>query len=129
MKLPPSLMSQKLTHSFGEFCPLVPRPVFAISIAAHSRFAKAEEKALRAILAEAVNILGDNNTLSAHVLRTIPRSHLGDLPLIKYLIDFLDRKGIYMQFFQQLCSAIVTKGRSPLWSQAWFNNIYAGSES
>ena len=92
LKLPPNSMSQKLTHSFGEFCPLVPRPVFAMSIAAHSRFAKAEEKALRAILAEAIDILGDNNTLFAHGMNTIPRGHLGDLPLIKYLVDSLDRK-------------------------------------
>jgi len=129
LKLPPNSMSQKLTHSFGEFCPLVPRPIFAMSIAAHSRFAKAEEKALRSILAEAIDILGDSNSLYAHALHAIPCGHLGDLPLIKYLVDSLDRKGVYLQFSQQLCIALVTKGRSPLWSQAWFTNIYAGSES
>jgi hypothetical protein len=62
-------------------------------------------------------------------MNTIPRGHLGDLPLIKYLVDSFDRKGIYLQFSQQLCIALVTKGRSPLWSQAWFTNIYSGSES
>ena len=118
LKLPPNCMSQKLTHSFGEFCPINPRPIFAVSIAAHSRFAKAEESALRSILAEATDILGDHNTLFAHVMHTIPCGHLGDLPLIKYLFDSLDRKGIYLQFSQQLCAAIVTKGRSPVWSQA-----------
>jgi len=100
-----------------------------MSIAAHSRFAKAEEKALRSILAEAIDILGDSNSLYAHALHAIPCGHLGDLPLIKYLVDSLDRKGVYLQFSQQLCTALVTKGRSPLWSQAWFTNIYAGSES
>ena len=98
LKLPPNCMSQKLTHSFGEFCPINPRPIFAVSIAAHSRFAKAEESALRSILAEAIDILGDHNTLFAHVMDTIPRGHLGDLPLIKYLFDSRDRKGIYLQF-------------------------------
>jgi len=129
LKLPPNSMSQKLTHSFGEFCPLVPRPIFAMSIAAHSRFAKAEEKALRSILAEAIDILGDSNSLFAHAMHAIPCGHLGDLPLIKYLVDSLDRKGVYLRFSQQLCTALVTKGRSPLWSQAWFTNIYSGSES
>ena len=33
-----------------------------------------------------------------------------------------------MQFSQQLCAAIVTKGRNPVWSQAWFSNIYSGPE-
>ena len=47
LKLPLNCMSQKLTRSFGEFCPINPRPFFAISIAARSRFAKAEESALR----------------------------------------------------------------------------------
>ena len=129
LKLPPNCMSQKLTHSFGEFCPINPRPIFATSIAAHSRFAKAEESALRTILAEAIHILGDHTTLAAHVRHAIPHGPFGDLPLIQYLFDSLDRKGIYLQFSQQLCAAIVTKGRSPVWSQAWYTNIYSGPES
>jgi len=118
-------MNQKLTHTLGGFCPINPKPFFALSIAAHSRFAKAEESALRTMQGEALQILGDHNTLAAHVRHAIPQGPFGDQPLIQYLFDSLDRKGIYLQFSQQLCAAIVTKGRSPVWSQAWFSNIYA----
>ena len=128
LKLPPNCMKQKLTHTLGEFCPLSPKPIFALSIAAHSRFAKAEEVALRAMHGEALHLLGDNNTVAAFAMHAIPTGCSGDRPLIQYLFDSLDKKGIYMQFSQQLCSAIVTKGRSPNWSQAWFYNIYSGPE-
>ena len=77
---------------------------------------------------EALHILGDHNTLAAHVRHAIPQGPSGDQPLIQYLFDSLDRRGIYLQFSQQLCAAIVTKGRSPVWSQAWFTNIYSGPE-
>ena len=121
-------MNQKLTHPLGEFCPISPKPLFALTIAAHSRFAKAEEVALRTMQAEALQILGDYNTLAAHVRHAIPNGPYGDKPLIQYLFDSLDRQGVYLQFSQQLCAAIVTKERSPVWSQAWFSNIYSGPE-
>ena len=35
LKLPPNCMNQKLTHTLGEFCPISPKPFFALSIAAH----------------------------------------------------------------------------------------------
>ena len=117
-------MHQKLTHTLGGFCPISPKPLFALSIAAHSRFAKAEEVAMRTMQGEASQILGDSNTLAAHVRHAIPNGPNGDKPLIQYLFDSLDRRGLYLQFSQQLCAAIVTKGRSPVWSQAWFSNIY-----
>ena len=86
-------MRPKATHSFGEFCPINPGPIFAMSIAAHSRFAKAEESALRTILAEAIHILGDNNTLAAHVMHAIPRGPFGDFPLLStYLILWTGRE-------------------------------------
>ena len=44
------------------------------------------------------------------------------------LFDSLDYNGVYLQFVQQVRSALVTRGRSPNWSQAWFYNIYSGSE-
>ena len=47
LKLPPDCMKQKCTYALGEFCPLSPKPIFTLSIAAHSRLAKAEEVALR----------------------------------------------------------------------------------
>ena len=128
LKLPPNCMNQTLAHSFGEFCPINPKPVFALPIAAHSRLAKAEESALRIMQGEALQILEDYNTLAARVRHAIPQGPFGDLPLIQYLFDSLDRKGIYLQFSQQLCAAIVTKGRSPVWSQAWFSNIKSGPE-
>ena len=37
LKLPPNCMKQKLTHSLGELGALSPKPIFAPSIAAHSR--------------------------------------------------------------------------------------------
>ena len=47
LKLPPNCMSQKLCHTFDIFCPISPRPIVALCLAAHSRFAKAEAAALR----------------------------------------------------------------------------------
>ena len=61
-------MKQKLTHTLGEFCPLSPKLIFALSIAAHSRFAKTEEVALRLMQGEALQLLGNNNTDEAMIL-------------------------------------------------------------
>jgi len=77
---------------------------------------------------EALHLLGDNNALAGFAMHAIPSGCSGDRPLIQYLFDSLDRKGVYLQFSQQLCSAIVTRGRSPKWSQAWCYNIYSGPE-
>ena len=75
-------MNQKLTHTLGEFCLINPKPIFAFAIAAHSRFAKAEESALRTMQGEALQILGDHNTLAAHVRHAIPQGPSGDQPVI-----------------------------------------------
>ena len=112
----------------GEFCPLRPKLIFASSIAAHSRFAKAEEVALRAMHGEALHLLRDNNTLVGYATNAIPPGISGDRPLIEYLFDSVDRKGVYLQFFEQLCAAVVAEGRGPRCSQAWFYNIYSGPE-
>ena len=53
-------MSQKLCHSFDIFCPISPRPIVALCLAAHSRFAKAEAAALRLLHSEALEVLGDS---------------------------------------------------------------------
>ena len=98
LKLPPNCMNQRLTHTLGEFCPISPKPLFALSIAAHSRFAKAEEVALRTMQAEALQIFGDYNTPAAHVRHAISNGPNGDKPLIQYLFDSLDRGGVYLQF-------------------------------
>ena len=87
-------MNQELTLTLGEFCPISPKPFFALSIAAHSRFAKAEEVALRTMQGEALQILGDYNTLAAHVRHANPNGPNGDKPLIQYLFDSLDGRGI-----------------------------------
>ena len=81
LKLPPNCMNQKLTHTLGEFCLINPKPIFALSVAAHSRFAKAEESALRTMQGEALQILGDHNTLAIHVRHAIPQGPSGDSPL------------------------------------------------
>ena len=94
IKLPPNCMKQKLTHILGEFSPLSPKP-FALSIAAHSRFAKAEEVALRAMQGEALQILGDHNSLASYALHSIPPGCSGDKALVQYLFDSLDRQGVY----------------------------------
>ena len=39
-------------HTFGEFCAISPKPIFSLCIAAHGRFAKAEEVALRHLQSE-----------------------------------------------------------------------------
>ena len=56
----------------GEFCALSPKAIFALSIAAHSKFARAEEVALRLTQGKALQLLGDHNTLAAHVRQSIP---------------------------------------------------------
>ena len=78
-------MNQKLTHTLGEFCLIDPKSIFALPIAAHSRFAKAEESALRTMRGEALQILGDHNTLAAYVRHAIPQGPSGDQPLVQYL--------------------------------------------
>ena len=128
LKLPPNSMSQKLTHTFGEFCPMSPKPIHALCIAAHSRFAKVEEVAIRKIQGEALTVLGDNSSLAAFACSCIPSVRNGDKPLIESLLDSLYYRGIYLQHSLQLHSALMTKGRSPKWSQAWFYNIYACQE-
>ena len=75
-------MNQKLTHTLGEVCSMSLKLIFALSIAAHSRFAKAEEVALRLLQGEALQLLGDHNTLAAHVSHSIPSGCSGDKALV-----------------------------------------------
>ena len=105
-KLPPKCTKQKLTHTLGEFFPFSHKPIFAFSIAAHSRFAKAEEVALRAMQGEALQILGDHSTLAAYASHSIPLGCSGDKALVQYLFDSVDRNGVYLQLSQQLCFAL-----------------------
>ena len=77
---------------------------------------------------EALLLLGDNDTLAAHVTASIPSEFSGGKPSIQNLFDSLEYKGVYFKFPQHVCSAIVTRGRSPNWSQAWFYKVYSGSE-
>ena len=71
-------MNQQLMHTFGKFCALSPKLIFSLSIAAHSRFAKAEEVAVRLMQSEALQLLGDCNTLAAHVSSSIPIGFSGE---------------------------------------------------
>ena len=85
-------MSQMLiTHTFGECCALSPKPVLAFSIAAHSRFAKAEEVALRLMQSEALQLLllGYCKTSAAHLSHSIPSGSSGEKALVQYLFDSL----------------------------------------
>ena len=54
----------------GDFCALSPKPIFALSIAAHSRFAKAEENALRLMHGEALAFWGI----------IVPQLHMLEMP-------------------------------------------------
>ena len=87
-------MNQQLMHTFGEFCAISPKPIFSLSIAAHSRFAKAEEVALRLMQSEAVQLPGDCNFVAAHVSNSIPSGSYGERALVQYLFDALDKKGV-----------------------------------
>ena len=97
-------------------------------IAAHNRFAKAENLALSKIHGEAIAILGGSTSLISFATSFLPSAYIGDRPLIECLLDSLSQKGIYLQFAPQLHAAILSRGRSPTWSQAWYYNIYAWSE-
>ena len=68
------------------------------------------------------------NTLAAFACSCIPSVRNGDKPLIESLLDSLHTRGIYLQHSLQLHGALMTKGRSPKWSQAWYYNIYACQE-
>ena len=85
-------MNQRLMHTLTEFCAISPKPIFSPCIAAHSGFAKAEEVALRQMQSEALLLLGDSNTLSAHVSASIPPGCSGDKPIIQNLFDSLDHR-------------------------------------
>ena len=128
-KLPPNCMNQALSHSFGEFPPISPKPIHSLCIAAHSRFAKAENVALSKIHGEAIAILGGSASLVSFATSSLPPAYIGDRPLIECLLDSLSQKGVYLQFAPQLHAAILSRGRSPTWSQAWYYNKYARSES
>ena len=127
-KLPPNCMNQALSHSFGNFCPISPKPIYSLCIAAHSRFAKAENLALCKIHDEAIAVLGNNASLASFATSSLASAFIGDRPLIECLLDSLKNRGVYLQFAPQLHAAVLSRGRSPTWSQAWFYNIYARSE-
>ena len=95
LKLPPNSMNQKLTHTFGAFCPISPKPIHALCIAAHSRFAKAEEVAIHKIQSEASTILGEITPLASLANSSLPCVLIGDKPLIEGLLDSLLSRGIY----------------------------------
>jgi len=128
LKLPPNCMNQKLLHSFGHFCPVSPKPLFSLCIAANSRFAKAEENAIRLIQSDALQLLGNNLSLFSHGTSTFPSGNIVEKPFIQNLIDSLERKGVYSQFSNQLQVALTSRGRSPHWSQAWFVNVFSRFE-
>ena len=96
------------------FVPFSPKPTFAFSIAAHSRFAKAEEVASRLMQGEALQLLRDHNTLAAHVTNSILSGSFGERALVRYLFDSRDKRGMYLQFPQQLRSALETRGEAPI---------------
>ena len=121
-------MNQKLSHSFGDFFPISPKPIFAVCIAAHSRFAKTEEVALRRIQSEALPILGVHSPLASFATASLPSALNGDKLLVDNLLDSLCSQGVYLQFSVQLHAALSTKGRSPKWFQAWFNSIHSSRE-
>ena len=81
-------------HSFGEFCAISPKPIFSLCSAAHSRFAKAEDVVLRKMQSEALILLGDCNSLSAHASSSIPSGFFGGKPLIQNLFDSLGNRAV-----------------------------------
>ena len=107
-------MSQALSHSFGEFCPISPKPIYSLCIAAHSRFAKAENLALSKVHGEAMTILGDNASLCSFATSSLPPAYIGDRPLIECLLDSLLQNWIYLQFAPQLHAANCPEGEARL---------------
>ena len=128
LKMLPNCMNQALSHNFGEFCPLSPKPIYSLCIAAHSRFAKAEGPALAKMHGEAIALLGDSALASSLVTNFLPQGNIGDRPLIESLLDSSRHLGIYSQYAQPVQAASMTIGRSPRWSQAWFYSIYSKAE-
>ena len=121
-------MNQILMHSFGHFCPISPNPLFSFCIAANSRFAKAEEVAIRRIQSEALQAVGNNLILFAHGTSSFPGGNISEIPLIQNHINSLESRGLYSKFASSLQSALISRGRCPNWSQAWFVSIYSKYE-
>lgn len=119
-------MNRKLLHSFGHFCLVSSKPLFSLCIAANSRFAKAEENAIRLIQSDALQLLGNNLSLFSHGTSTFPSGNIVEKPLIQTLIDSREREGVYSKFSNQLQVALTSRGRSPHWFQAWFVLSFVG---
>ena len=91
-------MSQKLSHTFAIFCPLSPKPIHSLCLAAHSRFAKAEAIALRLLHSEALEVLGDSALVRYLPGNAIPFGNISDPPLLQELINALESSGCYSPF-------------------------------
>ena len=94
-------MSQQLVNTFGEVCAISPKLILSICIAAHSRFAKAEEVASRQMHSEALSLLGDSNTVSALVSASMPAGPTGDEPLIRNCLILLKIGGSICNFLNK----------------------------
>jgi hypothetical protein len=100
LKMPPNCMSQKLCHTFDIFCPISPRPIVALCLAAHSRFAKAEAAALRLLHSEALEILGDSMLVRYLPGNEVPYGNISYPPLLQELINSLSCQGCYRPFLK-----------------------------
>ena len=122
-------MSQKLGHSLGVFCPVSPRPIHALCLAAHSRFAKSETNALRLLHSEALNILGDSALIRILPDSFFPFGNIREPPLIQGLINSLEDKGTHLSFAGAKATKIANIDRTHCFSQSWFFDIFAELET
>ena len=118
-------MNQALSHSFGESFPISPKPIYSLCIAAHSRFAKAENVALSKIHGEAIAILGGSASLFSFATSSLPPAYIGDRPLIECLLDSLSHTGgLFAVCSAVACSHIVQRAKPDLVPGLVFYNIY-----
>ena len=80
-------------YTGGIFCPLSPKPIHALCLAAHSRFAKSGIIALRALHSEAPAVLGNSALVRTLPGNASPFGNIGHPPLLQDLINALGSKG------------------------------------
>jgi len=95
LRLPPNSMSRQFMHDLGMFSAKSPLALLPICTAALVRFAHSEEGALRDLLSEALDIIGDSISLNELHTGRVPDAGLACTPYINTLIDSLERRGVY----------------------------------